>query len=705
MRSDPYAELPQKTEKYANMATELHMGRKGISELWGLESFTNLHTLWLNDNELNSLEGLDRNIRLLHLHCHGNNITSILETLQHLKFLTNLTLNENQLTDIEEVISELRHLKNVQVLDLSDNPITQEDNYRLRMIAELPWLHILDKQAITNEERKKAKKVLKKIQRSKNILIKENNVIIDDPDDKSAPPPDVPQYIVDKMRKIVVDYRVFLEKELLAFDPQKKGVVKSDIFRQICSQYGLFQDLTEDDISVIIGRYTSHKGGKSSRRHNLSLSQSAQTVEVKTVHIDYPEFCRLVQPAQLRTMRFDDWKMEPVSELSHGAADLDRFVKTIKKKRADEAETLKRQSLLASTNSQFNACTMDLNSSAGTFNARSSTAPSSMSVHRTQSGLGATSEPITPQGIDSWLASTLRGIVKSIAANTGVALVPTGTGVPTIDGQQAIGEVLAQMKLHGKEPTVSAKAVRSNIQSMATPDGKIDINVFCDIVGCAHVVQMKNMQQSASSVTRKSSNRQIIPKIVWVSMESETQHHVEQEKFKESASYLDALLRAGKGTDTKELFATTMKAATIGTRLMSTRDLNPKPCPTYTPHQLIAAAPDVRADVVILPRLHKKKTPSRLPEVAPVGNVSTDVEAAWRKQFIELGLKKHELEFAVDRKKRSQNSKGTGVSSLSKSAANAFYGLRPTMEGEFITSNHKSSWNVWTGTLLLQKTG
>ena len=286
-----------------------------------------------------------------------------------------------------------------------------------------------------------------------------------------------------------------------------------------------------------------------------------------------------------------------------------------------------------------------------------------------------------------------------------------------IDGINAITKVLSQMQMHGKSPSTSAKTIRANVQTLINSEGKIDINIFCELVGCAPVVHIKKAVDTAGTAPRKFSNHKPIPIVSWIDTAAETQHHVESDNFNESASYLDALLRSGKGVDTKELFTSTMKTATVGTRLMSTRDLNPKPPPVYTPTQIVASEPDRRADVVFLPRLLTKKNvdllthnsniktdPGKKHSSAISDNDPADLEAIWRKQFMALGLKKHELEFAIDRKKRSQTSKGVGVSSLSKSAANAYYGNRPVSQGEFVGPGHKSNWNTSTGTFLLTKT-
>jgi hypothetical protein len=706
-RSDPYDELPQRSEKYAGLTTDLHMGRKGISELWDFENFVNLHTLWLNDNHLYSLEGLERNVRLLHLHCHGNKIGRISETLRHLKFLSHLTLNQNLLTDIEEVIVELRHLRNITYLDLFENPITQEDNYRLRLVAELPWVQVLDKHEVTEEERKQAKKVLKKILKAKNVLNKKNKAItLNDSITEKIIIPDLSLDVVEKLKKPIAMHRVFLEKYLMVFDPQKRGIVESSTFLKVCHQYGLLQELNETDIESVVARYTSH------HPHHTSSHKS---------YIDYPEFCRLIQPNELRTMRFDQWKMEPCAELSRGAADLDRFVNTIVKKRA-EANELEKSKALMSSPFGGSATMGTVGTSSGTAGDRSATAPGTMNLTSTlgtgtMSGTGtlgaARSRPTGPRGMDSWLSSTVRALVKTIAKEAGVSLAANGTTVPSIPGMESIGKVLSQMKMHGKAPVSSAKAVKANVQALLDAEGKMDINMFCEVVGCAPVVHVKKAPESAAA-PRKMSNRKPVPQVTWVDMAADTQHHVESDKFNESASYLDALLRSGKGVDTKALFEGTMKSATVGTRLMSTRDLNPKPPPVFTPAQIVAAEPDRRADVIFLPRLLSKKgNNSETSLITDTGKLSksgtineedpADMEAVWRKQFMALGLKRHELEFAIDRKKRSQTSKGVGVSSLSKSAANAYYGTRPASQGEFIGPGHKSNWNTATGTFLLTK--
>jgi Leucine-rich repeat (LRR) protein len=50
--------------------TELYLGDKGIEQLAGFERLTNLEVLWLNDNKLTAITGLDSNVRIKQLYAH-----------------------------------------------------------------------------------------------------------------------------------------------------------------------------------------------------------------------------------------------------------------------------------------------------------------------------------------------------------------------------------------------------------------------------------------------------------------------------------------------------------------------------------------------------------------------------------------------------------------------------------------------------------
>ena len=111
----------------------------------GFEKFISLKTLWLNGNKLQSITGLDENVQLNNLHLHCNRIKRLgKNALAQFKLLSRLTLNDNLLDDFDGTLLELKCMRNLLSLDLHNNPIAEEDNYRLRVLAVIPSLRIFD---------------------------------------------------------------------------------------------------------------------------------------------------------------------------------------------------------------------------------------------------------------------------------------------------------------------------------------------------------------------------------------------------------------------------------------------------------------------------------------------------------------------------------------------------------------------------------
>jgi Leucine-rich repeat (LRR) protein len=117
----------------------------GITHLRGFEKFVSLKTLWLNGNKLQSITGLDENVQLNSLHLHCNRIKRLEKNgFTQFKLLSRLTLNDNLLDDFDGTLLELKCMRNLLSLDLHNNPIAEEDNYRLRVLAVIPSLKIFD---------------------------------------------------------------------------------------------------------------------------------------------------------------------------------------------------------------------------------------------------------------------------------------------------------------------------------------------------------------------------------------------------------------------------------------------------------------------------------------------------------------------------------------------------------------------------------
>lgn len=135
--ANPFLELPLKTAKQASLCEELHLGNRKISTLGtDFSYFINLECLWLNDNNISDLSGLESNFRLKTLYLHGNQIKTIYpDTFEHFIALNSLTLSNNQLDDLDGCIASLKRIRNLTSLELFDNFIAKEDNYKLRIIG------------------------------------------------------------------------------------------------------------------------------------------------------------------------------------------------------------------------------------------------------------------------------------------------------------------------------------------------------------------------------------------------------------------------------------------------------------------------------------------------------------------------------------------------------------------------------------------
>lgn len=59
-------------------------------------------------------------------------------SLKFLKHLQTLVLAKNEIRGLDENLEFLKMFTQLKYLDLTDNPLTEEPNYRLKMIYNLP---------------------------------------------------------------------------------------------------------------------------------------------------------------------------------------------------------------------------------------------------------------------------------------------------------------------------------------------------------------------------------------------------------------------------------------------------------------------------------------------------------------------------------------------------------------------------------------
>lgn len=142
---DPYDVIPVKDRKYAKETVEVYMGRRRIQQLVNFEYFPNLEVVWLNDNNLKSVEGLDKNFRVKELYLHNNHIKTLEGSLKYLLHLRNITLYNNELSDLDSTLKHFDGMTYLVHLELYDNPLSEEHHYRKRVLSALRRIRVFDR--------------------------------------------------------------------------------------------------------------------------------------------------------------------------------------------------------------------------------------------------------------------------------------------------------------------------------------------------------------------------------------------------------------------------------------------------------------------------------------------------------------------------------------------------------------------------------
>lgn len=159
---DDYLRFSAKSDKSKRRdvdVLELNLANKGITELKSLVRFKNLTRLWLQSNKIRHLPFIQNCDSLSEIYLQNNLIQSIEYCFRNLTNINTLYLNMNQLADLKSVANELSYLKYLKILNLYENPIALETEYRNLIIYSCSSLEIFDKNLLDISEREKIVKI------------------------------------------------------------------------------------------------------------------------------------------------------------------------------------------------------------------------------------------------------------------------------------------------------------------------------------------------------------------------------------------------------------------------------------------------------------------------------------------------------------------------------------------------------------------
>ncbi|KAF1422893.1 Leucine-rich repeat-containing protein 72, partial [Spheniscus magellanicus] len=106
--------------------------------------------------QIQDLTFLIKNYCLTELYLNNNELTDISGALKHLRALQILLLHNNQLKKLDKTVKELKGMISLQTLNLFHNPLAQDSDYRLYVIYFLPSVQLLDRKSVTQRERESA---------------------------------------------------------------------------------------------------------------------------------------------------------------------------------------------------------------------------------------------------------------------------------------------------------------------------------------------------------------------------------------------------------------------------------------------------------------------------------------------------------------------------------------------------------------------
>ena len=726
--SDPMAELPRRTVKYAQQCTELHLGGKGITKIVGFETFDSLESLWLNNNKIVELSGLQNNFRLKFLYLQHNSIRSIDGAFVPFTFLNTLTLNNNNLDNLEEVLEELKYLRHLEYLDLYHCPISQEDNYRLRVIAQLPWLKILDKHTVTEIERKDAISFKKKEKRA--FKMPEASTKKYSKAEQELESAQILQMkrIYRQIKKFVLEKRLLLEDPFLDYDLRRLGHVPKEVFLQVLTVNGVVGQLTSEELELVLSECTV----EFLPLENMNLTTfSKSTLKLSAVRkemISYVKFCAQAVPKELKRPlpKFLSKQSKllraksPETNESATVSDLHRFASSVRQRLREEEEEARRRAIL------MNAATL----------------PPSATSDEASTFLRRRGDQTYADRLDPWAAAEVTKIIHNLIMSVSPA-APNFNMDITAEQLRAILQQISS-KL-GKVPVLLPHPSGDNVTPeeyiLGGNDGTLSVRDLCSVLGChvpvqptrsglpmtpqprAPMVKQHTIIRSPSkdmggvsanagssmgdsggasggarlargtSVGTIQQQRERMKRLQWRDVTSTEAYELQEKAATDAHHSLERLLRAPKDADLTPFKTQAMSSGIIATKFNNylsggSRIGEGDVGQTKNPVEVITKAPN-RADVFVLPSLYT--TAARKLETQGEGYCTAK---DWSQSIRSLGLKGSALQVAVERKLRSQSAeitKGETRESGRKSGGSAPHSH----------STSKARWTETTATIVI----
>ncbi|XP_052232387.1 leucine-rich repeat-containing protein 72-like isoform X2 [Dreissena polymorpha] len=151
--------LEERNIKKDKDVEELYLADKNLTECIDLSAYKYLRCLWLNKNKLRKLTCVANNFQLRELYLQSNQLTDVYGSLQHLTCLEVLMLHNNQLTKLDRLVKEFKKMQTLKILNLFNNPVAQEPDYRLFVIHSVSSVELLDRQEVLKAEQEAAQKI------------------------------------------------------------------------------------------------------------------------------------------------------------------------------------------------------------------------------------------------------------------------------------------------------------------------------------------------------------------------------------------------------------------------------------------------------------------------------------------------------------------------------------------------------------------